>query len=74
VIAVDGTAQWKDEDEAEAAVAAGQLPEQRLLDSRGQAEAILDDFAGFLHRVGDWRGFHPPDQWTELPLPMDWAR
>lgn len=74
VIAPDGVAHWKDEDEAEAAVAAGQLPEQRLLESRRQAEAILDDFVGFLRRVGDWRGFRPPNDWVELPLPKDWAR
>jgi len=74
VIDSDGAARWKDEDEAEAAVAAGQLPEERLIEARHHAELILQDFAGFLSRVGDWRGFRPSEEWALLPLPTDWDR
>lgn len=73
LIAPDGTWQWKDENEAEAAVAAGQLTRERLGDARAHATEIVGDLSVFIARVGDWRGFRPSDEWSALDLPRDWA-
>lgn len=74
VIAPDGTGHWKDEAEAHAAVAGGQLTQEHLLEARALGDSILRDFSAFVQRIGDWRGYRPPDQWAALALPTDWAQ
>jgi hypothetical protein len=69
----DGRPQWKDEDEADAAVAAGHLTAEDVATSRSTGTAILADFDAFLREVGDWRDFRPPAGWSSLALPLDWA-
>jgi hypothetical protein len=69
-ITPDGTGQWKDEDEAAAAIDAGMLTPERLSDSFAAGHEILDDFGAFLARVGDWRRWFPPSSWTAMRLPF----
>lgn len=73
LIAADGTGSWKDLDEADAAVAAGHLPEERLAQARAHGSSILADVPAFLDSIGDWRAYRPPDDWGPLTLPSDWA-
>jgi hypothetical protein len=73
VVGPDGSGTWKDEDEAECAVAAGQLAPERLIEARAMGDEIQRNFSAFLERVGDWRDFRPPNDWAELDLPADWA-
>jgi hypothetical protein len=73
VITPDCNAVWKDEDEAEAAVDADQLPRADLDSARVVGESIMRDIDGLLTRVGDWRGWTPPDGFDRpLTLPSDW--
>lgn len=69
----DGSARWKDEDEADAAVAAGHLTPEDVATARAAGVAILADFDSFLLEVGDWRSFAPPPDWSAQDLPDDWA-
>jgi hypothetical protein len=69
----DGSARWKDEDEADAAVAAGHLTAGELATARSTGTGIMADFHAFLREVGDWRTFEPPAGWSSLGLPDDWA-
>lgn len=72
VIRADGTAEWKDEDEAAAALGTPHLNADGLALARRTGEAVLtrlDDWPGDL---GDWRGFRPPQEWTVPALPDDW--
>jgi hypothetical protein len=68
----DGTHEWKDEDEADAAVAAGVLRIEELSRARIMGQALLDDRAALLKKAGEWRHFVPPVEWTPLDLPTDW--
>jgi predicted RNA-binding protein associated with RNAse of E/G family len=68
----DGTHEWKDEDEAEAAVAAGVLHTEELARARMIGRALIKDPGALLQRVGDWRNFVPPAAWTPLELPVTW--
>lgn len=75
VIDADGTASWKDEDEAQAAVDAGHLPSEDLESARSTGEGIIADLDRFLDRVGDWRRWTPPPEFLPpLPLPSAWDR
>jgi hypothetical protein len=69
----DAGARWKDEDEAEAAVAAGHLTAEDVATARATGAVILADFESFLREIGDWRAFVPPTLWSVLDLPADWA-
>jgi len=69
-IAPDETGQWKDEDEAAAAIDAGMLSREELAASFLAGQEILDDFGAFLARVGDWREWSPPSNWTSMRLPF----
>jgi hypothetical protein len=69
-ITPEGTSQWKDEDEAAAAIDAGMLTREELAASFAAGHEILDDFGAFLDRVGDWRGWSPPPSWTAMRLPF----
>jgi predicted RNA-binding protein associated with RNAse of E/G family len=68
----DGTHEWKDEDEADAAVAAGVLRADELARARITGDGLLADPAALLKRVGEWRDFVPPIEWTPLELPNNW--
>lgn len=65
--------QWKDEDEAGAALLSGHLTAEDLAVARETGEAILGDFDDFIRDLGDWRSFRPPAQWPTPQLPSDWA-
>jgi hypothetical protein len=69
----DGGARWKDEDEADAALAAGHLTAGDAATARATGAEILADFESFLLEVGDWRAYEPPTGWASLRLPDDWA-
>ncbi|MHB1212442.1 MAG: DUF402 domain-containing protein [Candidatus Nanopelagicales bacterium] len=69
----DRQAQWKDEDEAGAALLTGHLTAEDLMVARETGEAIIGDFEDFLRAIGDWRSFRPPGQWVSPQLPSDWA-
>jgi hypothetical protein len=69
----DGSTRWKDEDEADAALAAGHLTAEDRATARATGAEILADFESFLLEVGDWRAFEPPTGWASLRLPDDWA-
>jgi hypothetical protein len=69
-ITPDGTGQWKDEDEAAAAIDAGMLTRDELAASFAAGREILDDFGSFLARVGDWREWSAPSSWTAMRLPF----
>ena len=71
-LSADGTHEWKDENEADAAVAAGVLRAEELARARITGSALLADSASLMRRVGDWRDFVPPIEWTALQLPDDW--
>ena len=70
LITPDGTSEWKDEDEAAAAIDAGMLRPEELTASFLAGQQILDDFETFLSRVGDWREWSAPASWTAMPLPF----
>lgn len=75
IIETDLTWRWKDEDEAEAALAAGHLAPADLATARAAGQAVLNDLPSWLQLVGDWRTFRPPSSWAEpLDLPADWDR
>ncbi|MGB8178655.1 MAG: DUF402 domain-containing protein [Acidimicrobiales bacterium] len=69
-ITPEGTGQWKDEDEAAAAIDAGMLTREELADSFAAGQEILDNFAAFLERAGDWREWSAPSSWTAMQLPF----
>lgn len=69
-ITPDGSSQWKDEDEAAAAIDAGMLTSEKLAASFAAGEEILNDFQAFLARVGDWREWSVPPDWTAMRLPF----
>jgi hypothetical protein len=69
-ITPEGTSQWKDEDEAAAAIEAGMLSPDHLAASFVAGQEILDDFDTFLGRVGDWREWSPPTTWNSMRLPF----
>jgi hypothetical protein len=69
-----GTATWKDEDEARAAVAAGHLSERDLELAWRTGEQLIARWGDWLELIGDWRSFRPPAGWVALDLPGDWAR
>jgi hypothetical protein len=69
-ITPEGTSQWKDEDEAAAAIDAGMLTPEQLAASFVAGREILDDFDAFLSRVGDWREWSAPTSWTPMQLPF----
>lgn len=69
-ITPDGSSEWKDEDEAAAAIDAGMLTREELAASFAAGRAILDDFETFLARVGDWREWSAPSSWTAMRLPF----
>lgn len=69
----DGSARWKDEDEADAALAAGHLTTGDLATARATGAEILTDFESFPLDVGDWRDFEPSTGLASLRLPDDWA-
>lgn len=69
-ITPEGTGQWKDEDEAEAAIEAGVLAPEQLEASFAAGEEILAHFDAFLERVGDWRTWSPPPGWGAMELPF----
>jgi Protein of unknown function (DUF402) len=71
-IAPDLTPTWKDEDEAEAALAAGVLSEEHLELARETGQRVIDQLGSWPDPIGDWREFHPPPGWGPLPLPPDW--
>jgi hypothetical protein len=62
--------QWKDEDEALAAIDAGALTSEHLAASFAVGHEILQDFDTFLARVGDWREWSPPPSWAAMALPF----
>ncbi|MHA3704739.1 DUF402 domain-containing protein [Jatrophihabitans sp. YIM 134969] len=70
IVFADGSLRWKDEDEADAAIAAGAM-EQRVLDEAwvtGRAvEALLPTWPA---PIGDWRDFTPSAAQQE-PIPFD---
>jgi predicted RNA-binding protein associated with RNAse of E/G family len=73
IVEPDMTSRWKDEDEAEAALAAGHLTQAELTTARATGDAILCDLSGWLELIGDWRTFLPPQAWeAPLDLPDDW--
>lgn len=74
VLAPDGTGHWKDEAEADVAVAGGRPARGRLLEARALGDSILRDFSASVQGIGDWRGHWPPDQWAVFALPTDWAQ
>jgi hypothetical protein len=67
-ITPEGVSQWKDEDEAAAAIDAGMLAREELAASFEAGREILDDLEAFLARVGDWREWSPPSTWTSMGL------
>jgi Protein of unknown function (DUF402) len=69
-----GVASWKDEDEAHAAVEAGQLPERDLELAWRTGRQIIEGSSDWRELVGDWRSFRPAAGWLALDLPSDWAR
>lgn len=71
-IDADGTPNWKDVDEAEAAVAAGQLGPEELALARRQGGDIIASFPQWLDVIGDWRTFTAPEHWGPLPLATGW--
>jgi hypothetical protein len=72
-ISADGVPTWKDTDEAEAAVAAGQLCADELAQAWDQGRNIIDRLADWPDVIGDWRPFAAPTTWGALDLPPDWA-
>jgi hypothetical protein len=70
----EGRPQWKDQDEAGAAVAAGHLLPGELELSVDTGQSIVDDFDHWLAVVGDWRSYRPDPQWTLPDLPPDAGR
>ena len=68
-----GVATWKDEDEAQAAVEAGHLPERDLELACRPGRRIIEGLSDWRDLVGDWRSFRPPAAWLALDLPSDWA-
>ncbi len=71
-ISPDGTAKWKDEEEASAALEQGHLQADELDLARSTGDAIMADLPSFLQTVGDWRTFRPPSEWGPLSLPDGW--
>lgn len=70
----DGTPTWKDEEEAEMAVASAYLDQADLDTARTAGAAILKDLDGWLRMIGDWREYVPPPEWSSpLALPDDWT-
>jgi hypothetical protein len=69
----DRQAQWKDEDEACAALLAGHVTAEDLTVAHETGEATIGAFDDFLRAIGDWRSFRPPLQWVAPQLPRDWA-
>jgi hypothetical protein len=74
VVAPDGKGQWKDEEEADAAVEHGHLHASELALARRVGDEILADFDAWLAHVGDWRAARPGQDMGPLPLPSDWDR
>lgn len=72
-ISAEGTPTWKDEDEAQAAVAAGHFRQQDLDRAWSTGQAIVDRLGDWPSVIGDWRAFTAPAEWTALKLPGDWA-
>lgn len=72
-ISAAGIATWKDEDEAQAALAAGHLRQQDLDQAWSTGQAILDGLNDWPNVIGDWRSFAAPEEWSALSLPDDWA-
>lgn len=73
-IDADGVPSWKDEEEASAAVVAGQLTERDLRLARDTGERIIDGLDDWPRPIGDWRTYVAPDEWCALDLPNDWAQ
>jgi hypothetical protein len=71
-IAPDLTPTWKDEDEAEAAHAAGVLSDEYFALARETGQRVIDRLDSWPDPIGDWRDFQPPPEWGPLPLPPDW--
>jgi len=69
----DLRATLKDEEEAEAAVAAGHLSESELQLARSLAQSIAGDPRQWLIDAGDWSGFRPDSTWGPMALPVDWT-
>jgi Protein of unknown function (DUF402) len=69
-----GRPQWKDQDEAGAAVAGGHLLPAELELSVDTGQSIVDDFDHWLVGIGDWRRYQPDPQWTLPELPPDAGR
>ena len=75
VIAPDGGWQLKDEDEAAAAHAAGQVPDEWAARVRLEArDAIADAVAGRWPYDGTWTDFQPDPKWPVPQLPAGWDR
>lgn len=73
VITPDLNAVWKDEDEAQAAVDADQVPRADLDSARVVGESNMRDVEGLLTRIGDWSGWIPPEGFDRpLTLPSEW--
>ncbi|RZQ59423.1 DUF402 domain-containing protein [Amycolatopsis suaedae] len=69
-IAPDRTWRWKDEDEAEAAVAAGRLTAKWLVRLRQEGERLIElAEAGRFPFDGSWTDFRPDPAWPVPELP-----
>jgi hypothetical protein len=69
----DRRPQWKDVEEAEAALAAGHLTQQELDQAWTTANGVVDQLAAWPAMIGDWSGYTPPSIWRALPLPEHWS-
>jgi hypothetical protein len=68
----DRRPEWKDEDEADAAVAAGMLSADEVRLARSTGERIIGQLENWPDPIGDWRDYRPPADWGPLPLPTGW--
>lgn len=67
-IAPDGSASWKDEEEAQAALGTMHLRPDDYRAARGAGEELLIELSDWPLPIGDWRRFQPDPAWTALDL------
>lgn len=75
VITPDRSYELKDEDELEAAFAAGELPADRVARVRLEADRARAEVAAARWPFdGTWTDFRPDPAWTPPPMPSHWDR
>jgi hypothetical protein len=63
---------WKDRDEAAAALGTPYLRDDDFQAAQAVGESIAANPREFIDAVGDWRDFRAPDEWGPLDLPRGW--